>query len=222
MSSRAVRQSGAPVTATASITVRPAWCGQEVEALGGHQAQRPAGPYQRREDGGQVAGLAGAGDAGRAGDGAVAELAEAVQPGCERPGQRCLQGGAGPVPVREHVSRAGLAAADGPVGGEPGGDFRVGAAGPAVEHDVGDGGAEGRHGRELPEVAVHRAGQLASAVAWFLRCGGAWPGGELAQDRGGRGREPGLTVDGGGGCAGDCVDVVQLLPQGGGLGGPSP
>jgi len=73
--------------------------GQEVEALGGHQAQCPAGPYRRREDGGQVAGPAGAGDAGRAGDRAVAELAEAVQPGCERPGRCCLQGGAGPVPV---------------------------------------------------------------------------------------------------------------------------
>jgi hypothetical protein len=39
--------------------------------------------------------MAGAGDAGRAGDGAVAELAEAVEPGCERPGQCCPQGGAG-------------------------------------------------------------------------------------------------------------------------------
>jgi hypothetical protein len=46
--------------------------------------------------------------------------------------------------------------------------------------------------------------------------------GELAQDRGGCGREAGLAVDGGGGGAGDCVDVVQLLPQGGGFGGPSP
>ena len=222
MSSRAVRQSAAPVTATASITVSAGPVGQEVEALGGHQAQRPARPYQRREDGGQVAGPAGAGDAGRAGDGAVAELAEAVQPGCERPGQCCPQGGAGPVPVGEHARRAGLAAAAGPVGGEPGGDFRVGVAGPAVQHDVGNGGAEGRHGRELPEVAVHRAGQRGAVVAWFLRCEGAWLGGELAQDRGGRGREGGLSVDGGGGGAGDRVDVVQLLPQDGGFGGPSP
>ena len=100
-----------------------------------------------------------------------------------------------------------------------GGDFRVWVVGPAVQHDVGDGGAEGRHGRELPAVAVHRAGQRAWLV---LGPGGAWRRGELAQDRGGCGREAGLAVDGGGGGAGDCVDVVQLLPQGGGFGGPSP
>jgi hypothetical protein len=37
--------------------------------------------------------------------------------------------------------------------------------GPAVQHDVGDGGAEGRHGRELLAVAAHGAGQRAGAGA---------------------------------------------------------
>jgi hypothetical protein len=84
----------------------PGPVGEEAEAFGGHEAQRPAGPYQGRQGGGQAAGLAGAGHAGRAGDGTVAELVKRVEPGCERPGQCGSQGGAGPAPGGEDIGRA--------------------------------------------------------------------------------------------------------------------
>ena len=189
---------------------------EEVEALGRHQAQRPAWPKERRQGCGEFPGAGGRGDAGRAGEGAVAELAEGVQPGRQRLGQGGLQGGAGLVPVDEDVRRAGGVAAAGGVAGEPGGDDRVGIAVPAVQHDVRDRDAERGDRRELPAVLADRAGRHAGARASFVKGGdGGWPAVEFAQDRGGRGREGGRPVHGRDGSTGDRVEVVQLLLRGG-------
>jgi hypothetical protein len=163
--------------------------GQEVEALGRHQAQCPARPHQRRQRCSVFFSAGGVGDAGGSCDGAVAQLVEGIEPGCERPGQGGLQGGAGLVPVGEHVRWAGGVAAAGGVPGEPGGDDRVGVVVPAVQHDVGDGDAERRERRELPARPARRAAEHAGGV-W------SWPGPELDQDRGGRGRWSGRAGQG--------------------------
>ena len=162
-----------------------------------------------------LAGPGGVGDAGQAGQGAVAELAEGVQPGRERLGQRGLQGGAGLVPAGEHGRRACCLLAAGLVVSEPGGDQRVGIAAPAVQHDVGDGDAEGGHRRELPAPPVRRAGERAGARVLPGLAGDAWLCAEFVQDRDGYGRGRCRPVQGGNGRAGHRVDVVQVLLQGG-------
>jgi hypothetical protein len=65
---------------------------QEVEGPGRHQAQRPAGPHQRRQGRGALRGAGGAGDAGRAGDSAIAELVEGVEPELTRQTLLCTAG----------------------------------------------------------------------------------------------------------------------------------
>jgi hypothetical protein len=79
----------------------------EAAALRRQQARRPARPYQRRHGRGAFPAAGGVGDAGRAGDGAVAQLAHGVGLGRQRPGQGGLQGGAGPAPDDGHLPRAG-------------------------------------------------------------------------------------------------------------------
>ncbi len=155
---------------------------EEVEAAGGHQAQRPARPQQRRQGPGVLAGPGRVGDARRAGQGTVAELAEGVQPGRERLGQRGLQGRAGLVPAGEHVRRACCLLAAGLVVSEPGGDQRVGIAAPAVQHDVGDGGAG--------------AGERVDARVLPGPAGDARLRAEFVQDRDGYGRGSGRPVQG--------------------------
>jgi hypothetical protein len=121
-----------------------------------------------------------------AGDGAVAQLAHGVGLGRQRPGQGGLQGGAGPVPDDGHLPRAGHLA----VAGEPAGDDGVGVAGPAVQHDVGDGDAERGDGRELAGRCAGRAGERAGGSAWFR------PRAEFIQDRGDAGGEAGCLAGG--------------------------
>ena len=115
----------------------------------------------------------------------------------------------------DHVRRAARFSAADLIAGEPGGDHRVGIAVPAVQHDVGDGDAEGGDRRKLPALPQRGAGGRPGAGVACRPAGGLCGGAEFAYDRADHGRRDCRPVPGGDGRACHRVDVVEVLLQAG-------